>query len=99
MKGILSGSREGRRTRWCSCGGVDQQAVADERRESALKGDARAAPPCPAVTGTERWMDPVKVYAGEFEMEALAAGALRVLTGEEQAKAYTGVPVWSGFER
>ena len=42
---------------------------------------------------------PVRVYAGEFEMEALAAGALRVLKGEEEAKAYTGVPVWNGFER
>ena len=42
---------------------------------------------------------PVKVYAGEFEMEALAAGALRVLNGLEQAKTYTGIPVWQGFER
>lgn len=42
---------------------------------------------------------PVTVLAGEFEMEALAAGALRVLTGEEQEKTYTGVPVWKGEER
>jgi len=41
---------------------------------------------------------PVKVYAGEFEMEAMAAGALRVLTGQEQPKTYSGVPVWKGFE-
>ena len=27
---------------------------------------------------------PVEVMAGEFEMEALAAGACRVLAGEEQ---------------
>ena len=40
---------------------------------------------------------PVHVMAGEFEMEALAAGALRVLTGQEEAKEYTGVPAWSGF--
>jgi butyrate kinase len=40
---------------------------------------------------------PVVVMAGEFEMEALAAGALRVLRGEEEAKEYTGKPVWSGF--
>ena len=33
-----------------------------------------------------------------FEMEALAAGALRVLTGQEEAKEYTGVPVWKGFD-
>lgn len=40
---------------------------------------------------------PVTVMAGEFEMEALAAGAIRVLSGEEEAKTYTGIPVWSGF--
>lgn len=40
---------------------------------------------------------PITVMAGEFEMEALAAGAVRVLSGAEQAKVYTGVPVWDGF--
>jgi butyrate kinase len=40
---------------------------------------------------------PVKVMAGEFEMEAMAAGAIRVLTGKETPKEYTGVPVWNGF--
>lgn len=40
---------------------------------------------------------PVKVFAGEFEMEALAAGAYRVLTGQEEAEEYTGIPVWNGF--
>jgi butyrate kinase len=51
------------------------------------------------ITDMVKYIAPVKVYAGEFEMEALAAGALRVLTGEEQPKTYTGVPVWNGFER
>ena len=46
-----------------------------------------------------KYIAPVKVYAGEFEMDALAAGALRVLTGQEQPKTYTGVPVWNGFEK
>jgi len=46
-----------------------------------------------------KFIAPVKVYAGEFEMEALASGALRVLTGQEQPKTYTGVPVWSGFDK
>lgn len=32
------------------------------------------------------WIAPVIVYAGEFEMEALAAGGLRVIRGEEQPK-------------
>lgn len=40
---------------------------------------------------------PITVMAGEFEMEALAAGALRVLSGKEEAKDYSGVPVWTGF--
>ena len=40
---------------------------------------------------------PIKVCAGEFEMEALAAGALRVLRGEETAKVYTGIPPFTGL--
>ncbi len=44
------------------------------------------------------WIAPVYSYPGEFEMEALAKGALRVLSGEEEAKHYTGKPVWNGFE-
>jgi butyrate kinase len=31
------------------------------------------------------WIAPMQVMAGEFEMEALAAGGLRVLRGEEKA--------------
>ena len=52
------------------------------------------------TTNLERmcgWIAPFTVMAGEFEMEALAAGALRVLRGEEKAKNYTGVPIWNGF--
>ena len=41
---------------------------------------------------------PIEVMAGEFEMEALAAGAIRGLSGEEQVKEYTGVPRWNGFQ-
>lgn len=43
------------------------------------------------------WIAPVTAYPGEFELEAMAAGAIRVLSGEEQPKTYTGVPVFSGF--
>jgi butyrate kinase len=50
------------------------------------------------ITDRVRFIAPVEVYAGEFEMEAMAAGALRVLTGQEQPKTYTGVPVWKGFD-
>lgn len=44
-----------------------------------------------------RFIAPITVMAGEFEMEALAAGAIRVLSGEEEAKIYSGEPVWKGF--
>ena len=38
---------------------------------------------------------PVKVYPGEFEMEAMIEGAYRVLSGEEKAKTYTGIPPYT----
>ena len=41
---------------------------------------------------------PVTAYPGEFEQEAMAAGAMRVLTGEEEALVYPGKPAWSGFD-
>lgn len=44
------------------------------------------------------WIAPISAYPGEFEMEAMASGAIRVLSGAEEAKTYTGVPVWSGFD-
>jgi len=44
------------------------------------------------------WIAPVYVYPGSFETEALAAGAERVLTGEEPVRTYTGRPAWSGFD-
>lgn len=44
------------------------------------------------------WIAPVSAYPGEFEMEAMASGAERVLKGTETSKQYTGVPVWKGFD-
>lgn len=44
------------------------------------------------------WIAPVSAYPGEFELEAMAAGACRVLSGEEEAKTYSGVPVFGGFD-
>lgn len=41
---------------------------------------------------------PFEIRAGEFEMEALAAGAIRVLKGEEEVKEYTGEVAFKGFE-
>lgn len=40
------------------------------------------------------WISPLMVYPGEFEMEALAEGALRVMRGEETPKEYSGEPNW-----
>jgi len=40
------------------------------------------------ITERVRFIAPVKVLAGEFEMEAMAAGVLRVLRGEEPALEY-----------
>ncbi len=39
----------------------------------------------------------VVVMPGEFELEALAAGAIRVLTDKEKSKIYTGKPVFKGL--
>lgn len=44
-----------------------------------------------------QWIAPVTVYMGEFEQEAMAEAALRVLRGKEEAKQYPGRPVWDGF--
>lgn len=43
------------------------------------------------------WIAPVTAYPGEFELEAMAAGACRVLDGVEQPLTYSGMPVWTGF--
>lgn len=50
------------------------------------------------ITEACSFIAPISAYPGEFEMEAMAAGAIRVLEGKEEAKMYTGVPVWKGFE-
>ena len=44
------------------------------------------------------WIAPMIVYGGDFEMEALANGAIRALDKVEETKEYTGEPVWSGFD-
>jgi len=50
------------------------------------------------ITEATTFIAPVEVMPGEFEMEALANGAVRVLSGIEEARTYTGIPVWSGFD-
>ena len=50
------------------------------------------------ITEACSFIAPVTAYPGEFEMEAMAAGAIRVLNGEENLKVYTGKKVWDGFD-
>ena len=50
------------------------------------------------ITEACGWIAPVTAYTGEFEMEAMAAGAIRVLNGEEQLKKYSGHKVFEGFD-
>lgn len=50
-----------------------------------------------SITDSCSWIAPVFAYPGEFELEAMAAGAVRVLKGEEEAKVYTGKPVWNAI--
>ena len=51
------------------------------------------------ITQAVSFVATVTALPGEFEMEALASGAIRVLTGQEKPLSYTGIPVWQGFER
>ena len=44
------------------------------------------------------WIAPFFVYGGDFEMEALSAGAIRALEGKEPLLEYTGKPVWEKFD-
>ena len=46
------------------------------------------------ITEAVSFIAPVTAYPGEFEMEAMASGAARVLDGEEELKEYTGLLNW-----
>ena len=50
------------------------------------------------ISSMTNFIAPIRIYPGEYEMEGLAAGALRVLRGEEAPKSYTGEPVFPGFK-
>lgn len=52
------------------------------------------------ITTACSFIAPVTAYPGEFEMEAMASGAIRALKGEEAVKTYTGRLCWnkSDFE-
>ena len=50
------------------------------------------------ITESCSFIAPVYAYPGEFELEAMNAGATRVLDGVEVAKTYSGEPRWKGFK-
>ena len=60
-------------------------------------GMAKDAELCEKLGEYISWIAPIYNYAGSFETEALGFGAIRVLNGTEEAKTYTGKPVWDGF--
>ena len=60
-------------------------------------GMARDTELCDKLAEYISWIAPIYNYAVSFETEALGFGAIRVLKGDEEAKTYTGKPVWNGF--
>ncbi|MDW2796371.1 butyrate kinase [Clostridium boliviensis] len=50
------------------------------------------------ITEACGWISAITSYPGEFEMEAMAAGAVRVLNQTETAKRYQGISKFQGFE-
>ena len=50
------------------------------------------------ITEACSWIAAITPYPGEFEMEAMAAGAVRVLNQTETPKRYQGVCSFQGFE-
>jgi len=51
-----------------------------------------------SITNYISWISEVTVMPGEFELEALASGAISVMQGQVMTKEYTGMPVWNGFK-
>ena len=68
-----------------SIGAMAAAAGGDIDRIILTGGIARSAYVADYLTKKVRFIAPVEVMAGEFEMEALAAGAARVLSGRETA--------------
>lgn len=50
---------------------------------------------CDYIRENCSFLGKVFVYPGELELQAMAQGAIRVLSGQEQVKKYTGQPVWN----
>ena len=80
--------------------------LAGVRYKTAMAEEELERLPVTSVTNDSRQVRKGSIFVcirgGRFDGhskagEALAAGALRVLRGEEKAKNYTGVPIWNGF--
>lgn len=69
-------------------------AVLAGRVDAVVLSGGLARSPNFVQTISERvkYIGPIKVYPGEKEMEALALGVLRVLTGESEARIYGRPP-------
>ena len=61
-------------------------------------GIARDAYLVTALKDQIGFIAPVETLPGEFEMEALASGVIRVLDGVELPRTYTGNPIWPGLD-
>lgn len=83
------------------CKGIGAMApVLDGKVDGILLGGGMVHNKGMVATIKERCGSIAEVFAypGEFEMEAMAAGAIRVLTGEEKTKTYSGKPIFQGFD-
>jgi butyrate kinase len=61
-------------------------------------GMARDADLLAHINSACGWIAPVTAYADDLEMEAMAAGAVRVLQKKETVKKYKGVSCFTGFD-
>ena len=79
---------------------VSQGAVVDGKVDAILLtgGVVRFQEIVDGIRNRCEWIAPISVYPGEMEQEALAYPVLRALRGEEEILAYSGRPVWNGFE-
>ena len=73
-------------------GGLAAAADGDVDRIILTGGLAHSKYVADYLTKKLSFIAPVEVMAGEFELEALAAGAIRVLEGKEQPRRFADIP-------
>lgn len=74
-------------------GGLAAAADGDVDRIILTGGLAHSAYVADYLTKKLKFIAPVEIMAGEFELEALAAGASRVLNGEEKPLKFADIPM------